>query len=463
MMPLRRHARALTTVVVSCVAVGAHASGLQLGLYLDRKPSAEEVKANFSAAKHEPLYGCYLGAFIDLDSTLKETYKDTIGRVRRLPEEFERVTGTTHSTYFFYLGYGRPLPKDWVSMLALQGKIVHIALEPTRGIQYVLDDEYLDQLARDMRETNAQIFLRFGSEMNGAWVEYGKDPKVFKEKFRLVAQKIRKVAPNVAMVWCPYATPTNPIESYYPGDDFVDWVGVNMYSVTFFDQDPKKPARQIHPTEMLDYVYNKYSARKPIMIGEYGTTHFSALERKSVPQFAQRNLHALYAALPRKYPRVKCISYFNGNNLELEHRMNNNYAVTQEQSVLKAYRQVTEHEYYLKNIPANADGSLLARLGYATPASDPMQSVPLSPMPLRDKQVVQGKLDLSAWCKTTDATLTMKFRIDGKLLYEGHGKENWYVTIGTTRLTEGWKTFSVEAWKGNTKLATASAEVLVQH
>jgi hypothetical protein len=348
-------------------------------------------------------------------------------------------------------------------MLALQGKIVHIALEPTRGIQYVLDDEYLDQLSRDMRDTGAQIFLRFGSEMNGAWVEYGKDPKVFKEKFRLVAQKVRKVAPNVAMVWCPYTTPTNPIESYYPGDDYVDWVGVNMYSVTFFDQDPKKPARQIHPTEMLDYVYNKYSARKPIMIGEYGTTHFSALERKSVPQFAQRNLHALYAALPRKYPRVKCISYFNGNNLELEHRMNNNYAVTQEQSVLKTYRQVTEPEYYLKNLPASADASLLARIARATPLTDPMASVPLSPMPLRDKQVVQGKLDLSAWCKTTDATLTMKFRIDGKLLYEGHGKENWYVTIGTTRLTEGWKTFSVEAWKGNTKLSTASAEVLVVH
>jgi hypothetical protein len=455
--------RASIAVLACSAGALGRADSLQLGLYLDRKPTVEEVRDNYTRAKLEPLYGCYLGAFIDLDYSLKEEYKDTIGRVRRLPSEFERVVGTQHSTYFFYLGYGRPLPKDWVSLLAMQGKIVHIALEPTRGIQYVLDDEYLAQLAKDMAETKANIFLRFGSEMNGAWVEYGRDPKVYKEKFRLVAKKVHALAPNVAMVWCPYATPVNPIDSYYPGDEYVDWVGVNMYSVTYFDQDPKKPARQVHPTEMLDYVYRRYSARKPVMIGEYGTTHFSALEQKAVTQFATRNLYGLYPALPRKYPRVKCISYFNGNNLELEHRLNNNYAVTQSQPVLQAYRRVTEPAYFLKDVSTFAFAHPALGFLPVDGSADPMEDVPTAPMPLQDGDIVRGKLDLSAWCKTVDPDITMKFRIDGKLLYEGLGKENWYVTIGTTRLTEGSKVFSVEAWKGKTKLATKSARVLVLH
>jgi hypothetical protein len=298
--------------------------------------------------------------------------------------------------------------------------------------------------------------------MNGAWVDYGKDPKVYKEKFKLVAKRVKQWAPNVAMVWCPYATPVAPIDSYYPGDDFVDWVGVNMYSVTFFDQDPKKPAKEVHPMEMLDYVYRKYSDRKPVMIGEYGTTHFSALEKKSVPQFAQRNLYALYAGLPRRYPRVKAISYYNGNNMELEHRLNNNYAVTQQESVLAAYRRVTEPEYYIKDAAAlNFEGVSSAIDGESE--SDVFAHLPLSPMPLKDGDTVAGKLDLSAWCRTTDTGLTMKFRIDGKLLYEGHGKDKWYVTIGTTRLTEGYHTFSVEAWSGTRKLATKSARVMVVH
>ena len=463
-MPAAPTTRLAAFLAVASAVAGARADDLQLGLYLDRKPTLEEVQANFTNAKYEPAYGCYLGAFIDLDSSLKETYKDSIGRFRRLPEEFEQVVGTKHSTYFFYLGYGRPLPKDWVSYLATQGKIVHIALEPTRGIQYVLDDEYLAQLARDMRDTGAKILLRYGSEMNGAWVDYGKDPKVYKEKFRLVASTMKKIAPNVAMVWCPYATPVAPIDSYYPGDEYVDWVGVNMYSVTFFDQDPKKPARQIHPMEMLDYVYKRYSARKPIMIGEYGTTHYSALERKSVNQFAERNLYALYAGLPRKYPRVKCISYYDGNNLELEHRLNNNYAVTQDPDVLAAYRKVIEPEYFLK-APPFATSALSASICFVpVDGSDNlMASVPLAPMPLLDDQVVQGKLDFSAWCRTTDPDVKMVFKIDRKLLYEGLGKQHWYVTIGTTRLTEGWHKFSVEAWKGDKLLGTKSANVMVLH
>ena len=385
--------------------------------------------------------------------------------MRRYPEEFESKVGYKHATYFFYLGYGRPLPKDWVSLLSMNDKIVHIAFEPNRGIQYVLDDEYLTQIARDMKDTGAKIFLRFGSEMNGAWVDYGKDPKVYREKFRLVSKIMKREAPNVAMVWCPYTTPTNPIPSLYPGDEYVDWVGVNMYSVTFFDQDRNKPASHIHPTEMLDYVYNRYSKRKPIMIGEYGTTHYSALEQKSVPEFARRNIFALYAALPRKYPRVKAISYFNGNNLELSHRLNNNYAITQNLKVLQAYKQMVDADYFLKDSSSAPSEDLRGTLGLArVDGSDSaMAKVPLSPMLLKDGDTVSGILDLSAWCKTTNGDMKMIFRIDGKELYTGEGKANWYVTIGAVRIKEGWRTLSVEAWKGYRKLATYKARVNVVH
>ena len=130
-MRIRGIRLALVAALAGAAFVCARAD-LQLGLYLDRKPTEEEAKANYTAAKFEPPYGCYLGAFIDLDSSLKETYSDSIGRVRKLPSEFERIVGNPHSTYFFYLGYGRPLPKDWVSLLSMQGKIVHIAFEPNR-------------------------------------------------------------------------------------------------------------------------------------------------------------------------------------------------------------------------------------------------------------------------------------------------------------------------------------------
>jgi hypothetical protein len=59
-------------------------------------------------------------------------------------------------------------------------------------------------------------YLRWGSEMNGPWTKYGKDPKQYVEKFRLVTKVMREEAPNVAMVWTPFCRARRAHRSYYP-------------------------------------------------------------------------------------------------------------------------------------------------------------------------------------------------------------------------------------------------------
>ncbi len=298
-------------------------------------------------AKHEPATGCLLGAYIDLDPSLKQRYRDSTGRNRNLPDEWESIIGRRHSMYFFYLGYGRPAPVDWIRKLAEEDRFVHIALEPNDGLDQVRDDAYLRGLARDLFRSGARIFVRFGSEVNGPWVKYHGNPIQFKDKFRLITNVFREEAPNVAMIYCPYTTPIRPILDYYPGDEWVDWVGVNMYNVTYFDQDPRKPARHILPTDKLDYVYKTFATRKPIFIAEYATTHFSALENKPDPAFAIRNIRQLYSSLQKKYPRVKAITYFNSNNLLVKHRKNNNYTLQDEPSVLQEYLKQTASPHWI--------------------------------------------------------------------------------------------------------------------
>ena len=53
---------------------------------------------------------------------------------------------------------------------------------------YVRDDAYLRRLADDMKKSGAKIFLRFASEMNGTWTVYQKNPKQYREKYRLALQ-----------------------------------------------------------------------------------------------------------------------------------------------------------------------------------------------------------------------------------------------------------------------------------
>jgi hypothetical protein len=429
------------------------ASGFGLNVYIDRRPTDEEVRQNNTGARLEPSDGCYLGAFIDLDNSLGETYKDGTGRIRRMPDQFEEKTGKSHASYFFYMQYGTRLPADWITVLGMKGKAVHIALEPNLGLDKVEDNEYLTNLATQLRDTGTPIFIRFASEMNGPWVAYNGDPKKYREKFSLVADKMHKIAPNVAMVWCPYTTPENPILSYYPGDESVDWVGVNFYSVTYYNQDRKTPGAQDHPTDKLDYIYDHFSHKKPIMIGEFGATHYSALEKKSVEDFARGCIISLYSGLPRAYPRVKAIFYFNGNNMEVSHRLNNNYAVTQSPMVLEAYRKVVSIPYFL----AQGPGEMWAH-------HDPEVALPaVRPMAVKSGDTVSGIINISGWARVHGLGYALRFLVNGKGIHYASDKADWSIFTNTAKLPNGPAVLTVELLKSGKRVERRSVTVQVKN
>lgn len=428
--------RNLPLLVLAAFPIGAIAND-GFALYADRIPSATEAASNYTKAKFEPQVGCYAGAFIDLDSSILETFQDKTGKVRRMPWAFESVVGKEHATYFYYMGYGSKPAFDWITKLGEGNRIVHIALEPNNGLDAIKEDEYLLNFAKGLGETNTKIFIRFASEMNGPWVNYHGNPKKYIEKFRLISSLMKKHAPNVAMVWCPYATPVTPIPSYYPGDAYVDWVGVNIYSVTYYDQDPKKPASRVHPVQLLDYVYKRYAKRKPIMVGEYGATHFSALENKATTDFAKRSILAMYESLPRAYPRVKCINYFNANNLELAHRKNNNYAVTQNPEILSLYRNLISQPYFLSS--ATDTNGYLDMSTIITPVSGDYvpSKFPTQPLPIKQKQKIAGIITLSAWIEDISGSVNMRFIVNGTTVHLGKAKDDWSYKLNTNRYPDG--------------------------
>ena len=299
-------------------------------------------------AKYEPEVGCYLGAFIDFDSTLRDPVRIKGNPPHFLPEEFERIVGKPHAMYFFYLGYGKNLPLEWVRELGKRNKFVHIALEPNSGLAKVKDDAYLQRLADDMKRSGAKIFLRFASEMNGDWTIYSKSPAEYRKKYKLVHQVMHRRAPNVATVWCPYTFPRWNLKDYYPGDDATDWVGINAYNVTYHNNSLASPSENEHPCDLLRQVYDLYAARKPMMICEYAATHYSRVEGKPRPDFALRKILTLYTALPRIFPRIKCINYFDGNALQYAaERASNDYSVTNDSQVIAAYRWSVAPPYFL--------------------------------------------------------------------------------------------------------------------
>jgi hypothetical protein len=298
-----------------------------------------------------------------------------------------------------YVKYGQPFPKQWVELLKAAGTIPHIAWEPT-DLNAVRDDEYLNNFAKAAREADWPIFFRFASEMNGFWTPYHGNPKLYREKFRLVNRVLHRHAPRAATIWCVNNPPLGNAHEYYPGDDGCDWVGVNMYSVPFHENRRDKPAFDETPLALLDPIYQKYSARKPIAICEFAASHQSSVDNKLVPDFAIAKLSQLYGALPLRYPRVKMINWFNMNTIRYPTpgKSRNNYLLTENPRVLAAWREVTNSPHFLTQ---------LERLGDVLPPI----ARPLGGQKLR------GKVRFQVWAKTFLPKAQLFVALDGKIVY----------------------------------------------
>ncbi|MFO7153134.1 MAG: glycosyl hydrolase [Bacillota bacterium] len=302
---------------------------------------------DYKLAKYEPEEGTYLGAYV---------YQDTL--INGDMKEFNRLTGKKHASFFLYVGYGHRFPQWWIDQLKEVGAAAHIAWEPNEGLDKVKDDEYLRGFARKLKETGIPVFLRFASEMNGDWTAYSGDPEKYIEKWRLVHDVMEQEAPNVMMVWTVFTFPQATIKKYYPGDEYVDWVGVNIYNVVYHNNNINHRASHEDPLELLDYVYDNFSMRKPIQISEYGATHYTVTDGKYYEDFAIQKITRMYNGIKKKYPRVKSIFYFDVNNLvnAPEGRRINNYAITDNERILRTYSELIKDPHFLSDVGPNLEG-----------------------------------------------------------------------------------------------------------
>ncbi len=380
--------------------------------YVHEAADPTAAQAFDTHARLEPAYGCYLGAFIDHEDSIQGTYRDEYGTWRRDASAFNHLTDTHHAIFFMYLGYGRQFPAAFVNHMNASDAAAQIAWEPG-DLDAVRDDAYLRGFARTARDSGTPIFLRFASEMNGDWVPYHGDPEKYIEKFRLVARVMHEEAPNVAMVWCPFETPVSTMDSYYPGPEAVDWVGLNVYSVPYWNNDAKRPAAWRNPADALRYVYGRYAGRHPIMICEYAASHRSSLDGMDRSEMARTKMAELYTALPRVYPRVKAVCWLSMNAIKhaIPGRQSNDYSLLGDDSVRARYAQLLQLEpHFLRSVPLKERA--MAREW---------------PVALRDGLVLRGRKALTAWVKLYDDHPTVVWKVNGETRYQSSqpGPHRW--------------------------------------
>ena len=330
---------------------------------------------NSYLAKGEPERGCYIGAYIEDDKRIWGNF-----------EKFNAYTGKEHSSFYAYIEYGEPFPVTWCKKIKSLGAIPHIALEPNKGLGKVKDDNYVNSFAEEAGKLDWPLFLRFASEMNGDWTAYHGNPSLYKEKFKLIHNIFEKKAPKVMMLWTPNSIPQSNIIDYYPGDEYVDWVGINIYSVHHHGSDISQSGEMEDPTYLLEYIYNLYSSRKPIQVSEFASTHYCKACSQDVTGFGLLKMGQIYGSLPFIFPRVKCINWFDCNTIEetgYHVTSPNDYSLTDNLEVLNYYNRLISSDYFIGKL--NSDGSAVLP--------------PYNFSKFKENTVIQGKKPYYFFCK----------------------------------------------------------------
>ena len=150
---------------------------------------------------------------------------------------------------------------------------------PLRAVNSGRCDGFIRQYARSVKARPERFIIRFAHEMNitdSAWWpgHYGLDANAYVSMFRRVRQIFREEgAANAEFMWSPnYASnggdQWNNIYNYWPGDAYVDWIGLSGYNWYGWRSRPWEEYDVLYDGVLRDLAC-RYA--KPVIISEIGS------------------------------------------------------------------------------------------------------------------------------------------------------------------------------------------------
>lgn len=283
-----------------------------------------------------PESGMYFGAFANFGPTEDEVTRKKINSFSALTHK--KIAWAYFSNNWFT---GIEFPSNEVQLLAELDITPYIRLMPRTDfriqpgnspytLQRIRSGEYDEQLkvwAQAAKKSAVPILIEFGTEVNGKWFPWnGKwngetyidingqsahsGPQLFIETYRHIIDIFRtQQVDNVTWVYHVNALSSpdqnwNDLDAYYPGDDYIDWVGVSVYGA----QSPNEEWRDFD--SIYSPAYNKIItfSNKPIGIVELGVAEGAEENMK-----AQWLTQALGSLQQGKYPDTRAVSYWHSS------------------------------------------------------------------------------------------------------------------------------------------------------
>ncbi|PIQ89977.1 MAG: hypothetical protein COV72_00250 [Candidatus Omnitrophica bacterium CG11_big_fil_rev_8_21_14_0_20_42_13] len=246
---------------------------------------------------------------------------------------FESSIGKDISSVLFYQGwnsgYAPAFPLQYLNDNvrdhegASTNTSLQVTLEPYVNLSNIINgsyDNYLKNYAAAMKQWGTEVRFRFAHEMiqddnpaTGGWYPWQDNPADYTAAFQHIHDiVINEVgANNVKFVWSPNHHLSDPaiLEKYYPGDQYVDWIGLDGYNWGY--------ATASEPwgywASFDDIFYDIYQSIiqnpqifgiKPMMIGEFASAEGTLKDEWILDAFQK---------IKDEYAQLEAFYWFNSN------------------------------------------------------------------------------------------------------------------------------------------------------
>ena len=201
---------------------------------------------------------------------------------------FARATGRRPNLVGYYSGWGEHFATSFARTARRHGAVTVVQIDPTYasipGIAEGRYDSYLRAYARSVSDFGHPVIVGFGHEMNASWYSWGYrhvPPSTFVAAWRHIVRLFRgQGAGNVTWLWTinQDLSSTGPVASWWPGSQYVTWVGIDGY--------------YYRPSSTFASVFGKTIAQvrgftaKPLLLSETGVGPLAGQSMKIQSLFA---------------------------------------------------------------------------------------------------------------------------------------------------------------------------------
>ncbi len=352
-----------------------------------QEPAPLPVDPNAPKKLVVPDKGAYTGAYIDFGDTEDDVTLEAI-------EDFETLVGKHQAIVASSSYWGeQTFPAANVSLIWRHGSIPLVFWSPwdkpyvenedddapvwyaaanKYSLWNIIDgkcDDYIDKWADGAKQFGQPMFVSFCNEMNGIWfpwsgIFYGADadvpgekdkkmgPETFKRAWRHVVDRVRaRGATNILWVFhlMNYSIPQdnwNYAKQYYPGPDYVDWLGLSVYGMQVREEHWSEFSQIMVDGKLtgglLDWPYEelcRMDSTKPIMLAEWGCGEFPEFGDKA--RWIREGFEEM-----RKRPRIKAAVFWH-ERWQNEEEHYSNLRVNSSPESLDAYRKGVSDPFWL--------------------------------------------------------------------------------------------------------------------